>query len=380
MSCNKTYCPYPFIGVSLQADGVTFPCGQYMDESKFPKTQSIEDARNNHMQVMREKMLNGEHDKGCQCPTEEAVGITSMRQSAIDRYGIQPFGKIKVAEIFFDNVCNLKCRMCASPYSHLLYEDEKQIYGETLSPTKYVRNTKYKDIDIHNLEEVKIYGGEPLMNKEADEFFKQILLDGNIKNLSINMSTNGTVLPMPNVLEAFLNCKELQINISIDGFNELNEYIRCGSNWDTIVKNLQFFDSLHDKRIGYTRIQIHSAIGIYNVNMINELDNYIKEKFPRFIKTRQMIQFPVFLNIQNASKEYKDLISPLLDDEMNRYMYNGNNDYFSHFVNYHKSLDKLRNKELKNKNPLLNDYINNYNIIVDSSEFFTQQIKILKDS
>jgi len=382
MSCkSKAYCPYPFIGVSLQADGMTLPCGQYMDVSKFPKTQTIQEARNNYMQVMREKMLNGEHDAGCQCPAEEATGIKSMRQSAIDRYGIQPYSKVKVAEIFFDNVCNLKCRMCASPYSHLIYEDEKKIYGETISPTKYVKNTNYLNLDTTELEEVKVYGGEPLLNKEANEFFGKIIQDGNIENLSIDISTNGTILPMSNVLDAFLRCKELKINISIDGYKELNEYIRSGSNWNEIDENLKFFDSLFDRRNKHTLIQIHSAVGIYNANKINELDQYIENTFPRFSKTKQMIQYPVFLNIQNAPKEYKDLISPLLDSDMRQYMYNSKNDYFSHFVNYHTSMNRIRCEELESKNSLLHDFINEYNtatIATDSSKFFIDQIKFLK--
>ena len=72
MSCkSKTYCPYPFIGASLQSSGITLPCGQYMNIAPFNPAQSIEEARNSsHMQDMRMKMLNNEHDSGCQCPAE----------------------------------------------------------------------------------------------------------------------------------------------------------------------------------------------------------------------------------------------------------------------------------------------------------------------
>ena len=379
MSCSKTYCPYPFIGVSLQADGITLPCGQYTHIGKFPKTQSIDDARNGYMKTMRETMLDGKHDPGCQCPAEEAAGIKSMRQGAIERYGVQPFGKIQVAEIFFDNVCNLKCRMCASPYSHLLYDDEKKVYGEAISGTKYVRNTKYKDLDTAELQEVKVYGGEPLINKEADEFFKKIITKGNIENLSIDMSTNGTSLPMTNVLNAFLQCKELKLNISIDGYKDLNEYIRSGSDWNIISKNLEFFDRLIDKRKGKTTILVHSAIGVYNANIISDLDSYVKKNFPRFVKSTQMIQYPVFLNIQNTPQEYKKIIEPYVDKETYNFMWQKQNNYFPHFINFHNRMDAIRKENLANINPLLYDYINNYKDTVDNSkDFFIEQIKILQ--
>lgn len=380
MSCkSKTYCPYPFIGASLQSDGVTLPCGQYMNVAPFTAYQPIEDARNSsHMQDMRMKMLNNKHDSGCQCPAEEAAGMKSMRQHAIDQFGFQPFGKLKTVEIFFDNVCNLKCRMCGSPRSHLWYEEEKELYGTTMSPTKYVKNTLHETLNVEELEEIKVYGGEPLQTREADNFFKRVIDQGNIENLYLEMSTNGTTLPMPNVLEAFRKCKRLKLDLSIDAFGKLNDYIRSGSVWEEIVENMKFFDRLIDDRQGETIIIVHSAVGIYNINMMKDLDDFVEHNFPRFLKTKQMIQYPVFLNIQNTPLEYKKLIEAYVDKETKNYMQSGTNDYFAHFINFHNGLDKIRNEDLENLNPLLSNYISNYNKIVDSQDFFVQQIKILQ--
>jgi sulfatase maturation enzyme AslB (radical SAM superfamily) len=380
MSCkSKSYCPYPFIGASLQSDGVTLPCGQYMNVAPFTAYQPIEEARNiGHMQDMRMRMLNNEHDSGCQCPAEEAAGMKSMRQHAIDQFGFQPFGKLKTVEIFFDNVCNLKCRMCGSPRSHLWFDEEKQLYGTTMSSTKYVKNTLHETLDVEELEEIKVYGGEPLQTREADTFFKRVIDQGNIEKLYVEMSTNGTTLPMPHVLEAFKRCKRLKLDLSIDAFGKLNDYIRSGSVWEEIVENMKFFDSLIDERQGETIIIVHSAVGVYNINMMEDLNKFVEDNFPRFLKTKQMIQYPVFLNIQNLPEEYKETLEPFIDQETKNYMHGSNNDYFPHFVNFHKGLDKIRNEDLNDLNPLLSSYIEKYNTIVDSSKFFVQQIKILQ--
>jgi sulfatase maturation enzyme AslB (radical SAM superfamily) len=260
----------------------------------------------------------------------------------------------------------------------LWYEEEKELYGTTMSPTKYVKNTLHETLDVEELEEIKVYGGEPLQTREADAFFKRVIEQGNIENLYIEMSTNGTTLPMPNVLEAFKRCKRLKLDISIDGYGKLNDYIRSGSDWDNIVENMKFFDNLIDERTEQTVIIVHSAVGLYNANLVSELDAFVEENFPRFLKTKQMIQYPVFLNIQNASSDYKKKLEPYLDEESVRYMYNGTNDYFAHFVNFHKGLDKIRNESLEDLNPLLSDYIEEYNKIVDSRDFFVHQIKILQ--
>jgi sulfatase maturation enzyme AslB (radical SAM superfamily) len=327
---------------------------------------------------MRRKMLNGEHDSGCQCPAEEAAGIKSMRQNAIEKFGYHEFQQLKTVEIFFDNVCNLKCRMCGSSRSHLWYDEEKELYGTTLSPTKYVRNDLYKTINIKNLEEIKIYGGEPLLSKEANDFFKNILDNGNIENLEIELVTNGTTLPMPNFLEALIRCKKLSVSISVDGYASLNEFIRSGSKWSDIYNTMSFFNELIDKRKNQSLIRIHSAVGIYNANLIGELDTFVTNNFPRFFKSKQMIQFPVFLNIQNAPLEYKNLIEPLVDQETKTYMYNGNLNHFDHFINFHNGLNKIRNENLKNINPLLQEYIDNYKVKTDSKIFFIEQIKLMQ--
>lgn len=382
MSCkSKTYCPYPFIGVSLQSDGITPPCGQYSNIAPFNPMQSIEEARNSkHMQEMRERMLNNQHDSGCQCPAEEAAGIQSMRQAALDKFGYNPFGPIKTVEIFFDNVCNLKCRMCASPYSHLLFEEEKELYGESISKTKYVKNTKYQDVDFSALEEVEVYGGEPLLSQDANKFFDKLTKEGNIYNIDVKVSTNGTVLPMEHVLHAFKNCKILHINISIDGYNKLNEYIRKGSDWNNCVSTMKFFDTLIDERGDkQTNIQVHSAIGIYNANLINELDNFVLENFPRFGRTKQMIQYPVWLNIQNSPADYKKLIEDTVDKDTYNFMYNKSEDYFSHFINFHNKMDSMRKESIEHINPVLHQYIKSYIPKVDNSKaFFIEKIRILQ--
>ena len=43
---SKTYCPYPFNGVSLQPNNMVLPCGQYMDSAPFQKIIPINEVRN----------------------------------------------------------------------------------------------------------------------------------------------------------------------------------------------------------------------------------------------------------------------------------------------------------------------------------------------
>lgn len=381
MSCkSKTYCPYPFIGASLQSNNLILPCGQYMDAAPQLGFADIESARNSpHMQDMRMRMLNNEHDSGCQCPAEEASGLKSMRQHAVDRFGFQSFGKLKTVEIFFDNVCNLKCRMCASNQSHLWYDEEKELYGTTYSDSKYVKNYKYHDLDVTKLEEIKIYGGEPLLNKEADSFFNNLLTNADVDNLHIEMSTNCTVTPLPNVLEVFKKCKHLKLNLSIDGYGKLNEFIRSGSVWEKIVENMHYFENLRQDRDNQTIIVVHSAISVYNINLIEELRSFVQKLFPNFLYATQVVQYPIFQSIKNLPTDYKEKIKHTINDQgLLNYMFSGDNDFFNHFINFHNKLNKIRDESFKDINPTLQEYIDSYTVNVDSTKFFLDCIKDIK--
>lgn len=367
----KTYCVYPFISSSLQADNTVLPCGQFMKSHLFQKIIPINDVRQGTiMKEMRQKMLNGERVDGCQCYAEEDIGISSMRQAGIKRHGFTTDTVIKKLEIVMDNICNIKCRSCGSSNSHTWYEDEIQIYGKSFVDKKYVKNTLYKDLDLSNLDTLEILGGEPMFSPGTRDFFKFLKEKNIIQNLYIQISTNGTIEPKDILLQSLIECNELKLNISIDGFGHYNDYIRSGSNWTDIEKNLLFYDKLIDLRKNKkTQIQVHTAVSIYNVNQLDLLNEYISEYFPRFEKTFQLVQFPVFLSIKNTPLEFKKIVSEYIKDKkIIDYLYSEGTDLFAHFINYSQQLDEIRSEKIGDHNSFLKNYIENYSNKVDKEK------------
>jgi sulfatase maturation enzyme AslB (radical SAM superfamily) len=351
----------------------------------FQNIIPINDVRQGSvMQEMRRKMLNGERVEGCQCYAEEEIGISSMRQSGLNKYEFTTDTTIKKLELVMDNICNIKCRSCGSPNSHTWHEDEIKIYGESFSKKKYIKNTLYKDLELDSLVEIEVLGGEPMYSPGTKDFFKLLKNKGILENLSIQLSTNGTVEPTDAVLDSLLSCKELSLNISIDGFGHYNNYIRSGSNWDTIEQNLKFYDNLIDLRKDKkTSMNVHTAVSIYNVNQLDLLDNYIKEYFPRFSKTFQLVQYPVFLSIKNTPLEYKKLVSKYINNNsITEYLNSEGNDYFQHFINYSQQLDEIRSEDMADFNPLLKQYIEKYTSKVTRAEskvFLIKEFKKLQN-
>jgi len=380
----KTYCIYPFASASLQADNTVLPCGQFMKSSLFKKVIPINEVRTGPvMEEMRRKMLNGELVEGCQCYAEEAAGMGSMRQDGIARFGFQTDLKLRKLELVFDNVCNIKCRSCGSVNSHLWYEDELALYGETLLDKKYSKNTLYTDLDLTYLEEIEVLGGEPTVSPGTADFFKMIREQDRARQLRIQLSTNGVEQASGDLLDAMLNCRYLHLNVSVDAFGSFNEYVRGGAKFEAIDNSLQFYNTLYEKRpVGTTNIVVHTVVSIYNANKLDLLENWVREHFPNFQLSYQVAQFPVFLSIKNTPQSYKDAVRKYItNQEIINYLDSPGEDYFAHFINFTEQLDSIRSEHIHSYNGFLSSFMNLYPNRVELSEsqqFFKQAIVKLK--
>jgi sulfatase maturation enzyme AslB (radical SAM superfamily) len=314
------------------------------------------------IQEIRELMLAGKPVAGCeQCYVEEEQGIESMRQRGIKKYGVVEDIEVHALHIQFDNVCNLKCRMCASTSSHLLYNDEVEIFGKSVAWQKFTHADKYKEIDISKLTEIRLHGGEPFMSKRADEFFGNLL--DKISEISIATPTNGMIMPKGNLLKAFNQCKFLSISVSIDAYGDLNDYFRSKSDFNLIVKNLDFIYSLIESRpAGTTTISIATTVNVYNINKLQELDDFFKARYPNIELIKSFLHAPDYLKISCLPKEYKDKIRHTVKDypEILSMLDIDNPNYFDEFIFYHNKLDTLRKESLGNLNPELSNFIDSY--------------------
>ena len=67
--------------------------------------------------------------------------------------------------------------------------------------------------------------------------------DSTIKQIELDLSTNGTILPKENMLKALLSAKKIKLQISIDAHGPLNDFIRHGSDFNQLIENLNFYKS-----------------------------------------------------------------------------------------------------------------------------------------
>ena len=236
---GQTFCPYLFLHYHLDTDKATKLCCHATDSING---QTI-DFNDSVYQNLRTKVLNNEKLRYCnKCYEAEENGYTSLRQRCIDdvqQYSGELFDQIKkhqqqekLKPLWYDlrvsNNCNLSCIMCGPHYSstwakemgrentHLLYEPDVEITPET-----------YK---------IQLAGGEPFMIKK----FARMLENITNTDCEIIVNTNATIVTKP-LFDQLKRFKNVWIVLSIDGYGELNDRIRRGSDWNTVVKNTKMF-------------------------------------------------------------------------------------------------------------------------------------------
>jgi sulfatase maturation enzyme AslB (radical SAM superfamily) len=181
--------------------------------------------------------------------------------------------------------------------------------------------------------------------------------------MSVTIPTNGMVKPSRNLLEILMKCKSLSIWISIDAYGKLNDYLRKNSQFDTIIDNLDFFYSLIERRPNkLTTIGVGTTVNVYNVNKLQELDNFLKNRYPNLSLDKSILHNPDYLRISCLPAEYKDKIRHTVNDypEILKFLNIDDSEYFDEFIFYHNKVDNIRQESLEDLNLELLKFINSY--------------------
>jgi len=277
------FCVMPFVHAFVTHKDIG-PCCAY---TKNPKLNSATEYWNSaQLQKIQEDMLNNVKNNGCDiCWSKEDRGYSSLRNHSNEIYK-DYVEKIKMGTIFntpffldlrLGNLCNLKCRMCTSDWS-------SQIADEILSnPAEQwdripdakiteINNTTWNMLDswIPYVKRIFMTGGEPTIIKKNLQYLKKIIDTNYAQNIEIIFTTNAT-----NINREFLdlakNFKSVHFAVSIDGTEELANYIRYPSNWKTIKQNLQL---IAQNNFG---VSINTTIQWLNMSRLKKIFNFLEE-------------------------------------------------------------------------------------------------------
>ena len=263
---NNTFCIYPWTHQMIDTNGAVKLCCVAVDPTKKElgkhmtvKKKNLSELWNDpYMQAVRQRMLEGKQVQDCgQCYRKERRGEYSFRQRANE--GIEHDDRKIVVDqlphyldIRFGNLCNLKCRMCTGIYSKKLGEELEAIADNDeefrlLSPDSaksytfdWYENPNFWE-DLKNympyVKQIYLTGGEPTLVQGNYEFLQQLIDKGFAKDISLIFNTNVTNFQQK-FLDAINQFKKITLNLSIDGVEGVQEYIRYPSKWNHILKNM----------------------------------------------------------------------------------------------------------------------------------------------
>ena len=234
----------------ITSHGTTSPCCHAYDTGKHSRQwenlEFTDGLKTPFHRRMRKLMLYNKWPPICgKCKLQEQKGELSHRQIAINRFGFPNTKKIRFLDIAFTNTCNLACRMCKPSDSSLLQEMYKDAtetpswvsagWEGTFDADKKVQYVK--KLITEGLELLKVTGGEPFACKYFLEVVNWAIETDHAKNLSIDLTTNGTKINKV-LINKLLKFKHVSLLFSLDGCGKVYEYIRHYSNWDKVYSNL----------------------------------------------------------------------------------------------------------------------------------------------
>jgi len=283
----KHYCPVPFYSIEINTNETAKLC---CVSSKRYKTNKnfIEFWNSEEMESVRERMLSDEPDhQDCGvCYSREDNFNFSKRYDDLYRY--KRFFTKKLIfpahlQLKITNICNLKCIMCSPQYSSKWNEDVDKLKHMRTSLVKtkpeYLEHDYLKKILSMYLQtktltpkKIELYGGEPML---AKHFWKIIYnIDPiKLKNVSFVTNTNGTIITDEHI-KCLFRFKKCMINFSIDGIEDVFEFVRFPANWNRVESNIKKLITYQDKLPHKFEIGLYYTLSSYSAIGLNDFIDY----------------------------------------------------------------------------------------------------------
>jgi hypothetical protein len=374
---NKSFCIFPFIELLVKFDHTTVCCRSSTPITHINELQNFSTDENYNR--IRTKMVRGEliSEHCSSCYRLEDKGIISARiqetvewANRLNLSSFQDLEKIQEPvyyEVRADNKCNLQCRTCNPNDSHLIQKEYKTL-GISVVPAKK-NSTGFEIVKFDHLKKLYVAGGEPTLLSGFYQFLDRCI-STNHTDIEILVNTNGTKISnrLKRQLKHFSN---FQFIFSIDGFDQLNYYIRWPSAWNTIIDNWHYLRSQGHK------ITVNTTVSIYNIASLDQIFKFVDSEFPGTLIHCQVVLAPDIMSPflhpypgQVLQSLYRvTQLNAFKNDLLFASSINGYIEYFENnplpnttmlkkFFEFNDKLDHSRQIQLKTYLPELDNYRN----------------------
>jgi len=363
-------CIVPWTQMEICATGSIRPCAEYHWDMKNDDGSmldfndpniTIQDIWNRHEYIkLREQFINGEEPEGCKkCWQLEEQGSKSRRQYELEMHSkylertdtIHAENPI-LLDLKLGNLCNFKCRICNSEYSHNWNEDELELFGRHMNKNFGKDWTtdpnNWEDIKnfVDKVETIYLSGGEPFLIEKHFELLEHMIATDVAKNIRIKFATNGSIKLSDRILNLLRQFREITVMYSIDDIGKNYEYQRPPAHWEVIERNFR-----HAIEQDFLDIKITTTVSILNSLSGQRIEDFCAEVgFSLDDVFLNYLRSPPHYDISMLTQHQKDyLLSKLgngyIDSEIKKYIKTQHHDKLSDSgwgVDNNEQLDKLR--------------------------------------
>ena len=408
---HKVFCVAPFVHMWYRNSGSYYilkPCCEvldkdvyYIDKSKEHKDNIIADYWNSdYIKDMRKSMLENKPHKFCEeCfKIEKEIGwrhrdaYTGYLNDPTVQFNIETgneFNQPITLDYRPSNLCNLKCRMCGpgsssewakeidrfkkSHYENLdkmsdntevfmMATDNSYMFDKESNP-----DDQYKNLPLDKIRRANFLGGEPLLNQEVYDVMSH-WIDIGKNDVRISITTNGTSFTNK-WMELFSKFKKINLVISLDGVEDVFEYVRTNANWKKVIENCKKVEQLETVNITFSYcIQMYNAFDLTNIlnfvkhwNISNDI--IFERVHQNFLCTTLLTEndynkiisdLDMYKKLESNSSKWVDEIINILKYDRTRIITEAERTYFKDYTN---RIDQARNTKLTDLSPEFKKYL-----------------------
>lgn len=356
---SDSFCILPWIHLHTWPNGKVYPCcitPDQMPVGDLSKNTMAEIWNSPKLKDIRVKMLAGEKPESCnRCYDQEKYTPFSnrMRMNYVfaDKTPIvkntESDGTLNEMSLYywdfrFSNICNFKCRSCGPQLSSGWYEDSKKIFGKLPDDCNFPIPTVdlWEQIEPHFdcVEEIYFAGGEPLIMEQHYRILDK-LIELKKFDVKIRYNTNLSKLTYKkkNVLDYWKQFKNVEIWASLDSFADRGEYIRKGTDWKQIEKNIM---NIRDT-CPHIDFSVSATVGILNAYDITDFIRYMTSSgFVDLSKYMlNSIVTPDYLRIQVLPDTHKKILTARYKDFIDEMQSHNTTRQFTSLIEYMNAED-----------------------------------------
>lgn len=337
---KSLYCVNAEHGFCTKPTGDIIPCCISMEKTLndqgepavLNKDLPMDVWRGQYLTDLRQALKNGQYHPNCQqCWGEEAAGLDSKRLRDNRRWAQlvdEPMGDYpKLLDLSLGNTCNLACRSCNPSASSRWYKEaqrssinqrkaipDDRIYFKKLNDqisASYDDQAPIWDFlhsTIPDVLHIDFYGGEPMLVKRHWEMLSEVPLE-KAKNISLHFNTNGTQWD-EDYVDVLKRFKAVIIDISIDGTEDMFEYMRWPAKWDEVNENIKKFKQLSEQHPQIS-IGICITLSILNTWRLPETLDYANSIGVSCYLN--LLHGPIHYNLQTLHPKARDVLLERLE-------------------------------------------------------------------